>query len=41
LTTAKTLLRARQQGFGTPFGPPCTSQVVGVAEPVELIVLAS
>ena len=41
LTTASTLLRARQQGFsGHDFGPPRKRDVTGLAEPAQLIVLA-
>jgi adenylate cyclase len=41
LTTAATLLRARQQGFsGHDFGPPQRRDVTGLAEPAQLIVLA-
>jgi adenylate cyclase len=41
LTTAATLLRARQQGFsGQDFGPPQRRDVTGLAEPAQLIVLA-
>jgi adenylate cyclase len=41
LTTAATLLRARQQGFsGQDFGPPRLREVAGLTEPAQLIVLA-
>lgn len=40
LTTAATLERARAQGFGGHFGRPRRRRVAGLADPIEIVVLA-